>query len=580
MMNTIYQLKSVRILAALFSFAFLVSCSDDEGTTTPTDDPVASFQFAVSTDNIFEVTFTNFSQNATSYSWDFGDGNSSVEEAPVHVYAATGSYNVTLTALNGPTATATQTKTVNISDPNEELRKLTGDVSKTWRLLRDPSAGDYPLAVGPEDRSAIWFALGDENNPVGDRPCILDDNYIFSLDGTFEFQTNGDTWADAGVWNESAGAPGCVDSMVPANMVNVDGNDISAWGDGTHTFDFDPAAGTLTTVGTGAYIGLAKAGSTEEVTSPQASVTYSVIKLTEGTVDTLIVETSIPNPGYWRMVLVHYDNPADEPGIPGPRPNAGFTVEVNGFVATFTNTSQLADSYSWDFGDGNTSTDPNPVHTYAECGSFTPVLTATNGGGSSTAQETIAVGAAPTAVTEADLHGGSSKTWKLIPAAGAYRVGNEGPGSGNFFSSPESDVDTRACMFDDEFILKSDGSFEYASLGQVFNDGIFAGATDCVNDGDLPAPFDAFGSDAGYSFSLAAGDPAMITVNGLGAFLGFAKGFNGGEINAGMTAGDLPTSVTYEVISFVDCGTEQTLDIAVDIANDGNTYWSMTLVSN
>lgn len=41
-------------------------------------------------------------------------------------------------------------------------------------------------------------------------------------------------------------------------------------------------------------------------------------------------------------------------------------------------------SWLWDFGDGSTSTEQNPQHEYADVGSWTVTLTATNEGGSST----------------------------------------------------------------------------------------------------------------------------------------------------------------------------------------------------
>jgi PKD repeat protein len=47
------------------------------------------------------VTFTNISSGAESYSWDFGDGNSSTAESPVHTFAAAGIYTVALTAVAG-----------------------------------------------------------------------------------------------------------------------------------------------------------------------------------------------------------------------------------------------------------------------------------------------------------------------------------------------------------------------------------------------------------------------------------------------------------------------------------------------
>lgn len=42
------------------------------------------------------VSFSNSSLNATSYSWDFGDGNTSTSEDPAHTYLAAGLYNVRL----------------------------------------------------------------------------------------------------------------------------------------------------------------------------------------------------------------------------------------------------------------------------------------------------------------------------------------------------------------------------------------------------------------------------------------------------------------------------------------------------
>lgn len=45
-----------------------------------------------------EITFKNLSENATTYEWDFGDGNTSSEENPIHTYVKEGEYTLTLVA--------------------------------------------------------------------------------------------------------------------------------------------------------------------------------------------------------------------------------------------------------------------------------------------------------------------------------------------------------------------------------------------------------------------------------------------------------------------------------------------------
>jgi hypothetical protein len=60
--------------------------------------PQASFTFTIS-NNIVSFTDTS-SGNPTQWRWNFGDGASSTEKNPVHMYTAAGSYVVRLTATN------------------------------------------------------------------------------------------------------------------------------------------------------------------------------------------------------------------------------------------------------------------------------------------------------------------------------------------------------------------------------------------------------------------------------------------------------------------------------------------------
>jgi PKD repeat protein len=61
--------------------------------------PVAAFTYTVQSNGV--VDFTDASaNNPTSWFWDFGDGNTSTEQNPQHIYNTSGAYTVCLTATN------------------------------------------------------------------------------------------------------------------------------------------------------------------------------------------------------------------------------------------------------------------------------------------------------------------------------------------------------------------------------------------------------------------------------------------------------------------------------------------------
>ncbi|MBX7162842.1 MAG: PKD domain-containing protein [Saprospiraceae bacterium] len=68
-----------------------------------------------------------------------------------------------------------------------------------------------------------------------------------------------------------------------------------------------------------------------------------------------------------------------------------FKSTVKGFAATFDNTSKFGNTYHWDFGDGKTSTEEDPVHDYGVEGEFRVILTVENECGTKTIEKTIAV---------------------------------------------------------------------------------------------------------------------------------------------------------------------------------------------
>jgi len=72
--------------------------------------------------------------------------------------------------------------------------------------------------------------------------------------------------------------------------------------------------------------------------------------------------------------------------IPPPAPVADFAADITEGLAPltvqFTNLSLNATDYQWSFGDGNTSTNPNPANTYTNAGMFSVTLLAIGAGGS------------------------------------------------------------------------------------------------------------------------------------------------------------------------------------------------------
>lgn len=73
----------------------------------------------------------------------------------------------------------------------------------------------------------------------------------------------------------------------------------------------------------------------------------------------------------------------------GQAPVAGFSWSNLGLTTTFTDLSTSADSWSWDFGDGNMSNEQSPSHSYASAGTYTVCLETSNGCSTDTSCQTV-----------------------------------------------------------------------------------------------------------------------------------------------------------------------------------------------
>ncbi len=81
-------------------------------------------------------------------------------------------------------------------------------------------------------------------------------------------------------------------------------------------------------------------------------------------------------------------------------------------------------SYAWDFGDGNSSNQPNPSHVYVTAGAYLATLTVTDDAGIATRQQVLiqatAVNQIPVAAAEADILSGPAPLSVILDARGSY----------------------------------------------------------------------------------------------------------------------------------------------------------------
>lgn len=167
----------------IFTMFGLNSCKEE----TPA--PTCEFEAVV---DGYEVTFTATVTDAVSYLWDFGDDATSTEKDPVHTYAVSGTYSVTLT-VTGEGGEATVTHEVEALPSFNEM--LTGGPTdtngKTWVLSRGYISGTDG-GSGIEQSMMIVFA-GSENvlDPLGLATDEFDNEFTFYSDGKYEVDTKG-----------------------------------------------------------------------------------------------------------------------------------------------------------------------------------------------------------------------------------------------------------------------------------------------------------------------------------------------------------------------------------------------------
>ncbi|MEL7118062.1 MAG: PKD domain-containing protein [Bacteroidota bacterium] len=198
--------------------------------------PSASFNTEQSEVNFLEYAFSNTSTNATTYEWDFGDGNTSTEENPTHVYSSAAEYTITLTAKNDVGLSGTFSKSINILAPvtadftyqvdPDDYRTYTfmdaseGAVMQLWEFGDGfQFTGMNPSHTYKEDGEyTVTMTAYSEtgNTDVATAKLVISQGFIVQvLNGTFQEFTN-NTSDNADAWD-----------MTPnSTVVDNDGNEI------------------------------------------------------------------------------------------------------------------------------------------------------------------------------------------------------------------------------------------------------------------------------------------------------------------------------------------------------------------
>ena len=122
-------------------------------------------------------------------------------------------------------------------------------IEGTWKL--SPVAG--ALGVGPAVGDVSWWANSAEEATTI-RACFFDDEYVFYANGSFKNVLGAETWNEA--WQSGVDADGCGAPVAPHDGANA------------ATWSVDETAKTITIVGSGAFLGLAKAHNTAEDGAP------------------------------------------------------------------------------------------------------------------------------------------------------------------------------------------------------------------------------------------------------------------------------------------------------------------------
>jgi PKD repeat protein len=356
--------------------------------------PLANFAPSSINSCVSTISFIDSSSSTPQqWLWDFGDGATSTQQNPSHSYISDGVYVVSLVVSNSM-GSDTMTQQITITLPPPPI--AVGD---------EVCAGDSAMLVATGTGSIQWKNTSNTILTQGDTlwvPSIgsIQTYYAENLTGTpSQFIGAADSSIGAGSINNSAYGALNFRADQPLEIVSTW---VYAQGSSIRTFFL--AEGENTT-------GTLPANTIDDVTvflqSGWQEVQLNLMVPDTGNYnlggETLNLYANSTGAAYPYNVpglisinssaaassdsyYYFYNLQVREPRCVSPKDTATavpvssyFTYTDNSNTFTFMDGSSGATSWLWDFGDGNTSTQQNPVHTYANGNAYTVTLSI-NGG--------------------------------------------------------------------------------------------------------------------------------------------------------------------------------------------------------
>ncbi len=408
------------------------SNENDTATVTVVAPPTVDFTFDNS--GACSETSVNFTPNVTgdgpfTYSWSFGDGVTSSNSNPSHVFTSFGcgfqNSNVTLTVTDSNGCTSSITKAVSVQQKPllefEDIDNRFDPFNNCGNNTTDPS---YTINVGISNVSAT--CINSYNINWGDGSGIETNvsfpaTHTYTQLGSFNMEitgngTNCDNRVSYLIKNSSNPtgsivSPGnTVNLCTPVNPLNFA---IGSWAtnppDTQYTVDFGDGTTenyTQAQLETSTYYNTADPVNSQNYPIPH---TYTQTSCPNSYTVFLYITTSCGQTNLTAGPIIILRKPEIDFEDP-PTSCVGELVPFNNTsMDGYSNNCSINDGYYWDFGDGTTSTLRDPSHTYTTSGTFTVSLYGENSCGvTNTVSKTICIEPSLIAVFTLDTNNGCS----------------------------------------------------------------------------------------------------------------------------------------------------------------------------